>query len=144
MTLAVAESLTGGLLALRLTEAPDSGPVFRGGLVTYASEVKRGLLDVPDGPVVSAECAEAMAVGVAAQLGADVGLSTTGVAGPDTQEGRPVGTVFIGYSIAGQGSRPTRGSRRIELSAAGSPEYIRDATVEAAIALLQHQLVALD
>jgi PncC family amidohydrolase len=136
-TVAVAESLTGGLLALRITETPDSGSVFRGGVVAYLPEVKRELLSVPDGPVVSAECAEAMAAGVAELLGAEVGIATTGVAGPATEEGQPVGTVFIGYATKDGG-----GARRLELSPAGSPEYIREATVDAAITLLHHQLEA--
>jgi nicotinamide-nucleotide amidase len=134
-TLAVAESFTGGLLALRITETPDSGSVFRGGVVSYLPEVKRELLSVPDVPVVSAVCAEAMAAGVAALFGADVGVSTTGVAGPATEEGQPVGTVYIGYSTKGEG-----GARRLALSPAGSPEYIREASVEAALVLLHHRL----
>lgn len=99
LTLAVAESVTGGLLATRLTDVPGASEVFRGGVVSYASEVKFDLLDVPLGPVVSAAAAEAMAVGVRERLGADVGLSTTGVAGPDEQEGQPVGTVHLGIAI---------------------------------------------
>jgi PncC family amidohydrolase len=135
LSLAVAESLTGGLLALRMTETPDSGAVFRGGLVAYVGDVKRDVLGVPDGPIVSAPCAEAMAVGVAELLDADVGVATTGVAGPATQEGQRVGTVFIGYSIKGHG-----GARRLELSPAAPPEYIREAAVDAAFTVLHHQL----
>lgn len=97
-SLAVAESVTGGMLAARLTDVPGASEVFRGGLVAYASQLKFDLLGVPEGPVVSAACAEAMASGVRARLGADVGLSTTGVAGPTEQEEQPVGTVFIGLA----------------------------------------------
>jgi nicotinamide-nucleotide amidase len=99
LTLAVAESLTGGLITSRLTEVPGSSEVLRGGVVSYASEVKFDLLDVPEGPVVSAVAASAMAEGVRARLGADVGIAVTGVAGPAEQEGQPVGTVYLGVAI---------------------------------------------
>ncbi len=95
-TLAVAESVTGGLIASRLVGVVGASKWFRGGVVSYASEVKFDLLNVPRGPVVSENAAIAMAVGVAERLGSDIGLSVTGVAGPDGQDGQPVGTVFIG------------------------------------------------
>jgi nicotinamide-nucleotide amidase len=98
-TLAVAESVTGGYLAGRLTAVPGASDVFRGGIVAYASDVKFGVLGVPKGPVVSELAAMAMADGVREKLGADVGLATTGVAGPDTQEGQPVGTVYLGVAV---------------------------------------------
>lgn len=98
-TLAVAESVTGGFVGARLTSVPGASDVFRGAIVSYASEVKFDLLDVPEGPVVSAEAAQAMAVGVRRVLGADVGLSLTGVAGPSEQDGQPVGTLFVGLAI---------------------------------------------
>lgn len=99
LTLAVAESLTGGLIASRLVGVAGASKWFRGGVVSYASEVKFDLLRVPVGPVVSAEAAEAMANGVRTLLGADVGLSVTGVAGPDEQDGQPAGTVFVGLAL---------------------------------------------
>lgn len=99
LTLAVAESLTGGLIASRLVGVPGASKWFRGGVVSYASDVKFDLLHVPVGPVVSAEAAEAMAIGVRGVLKADVGLSVTGVAGPEEQDGQPAGTVFVGLSI---------------------------------------------
>jgi nicotinamide-nucleotide amidase len=98
-TLAVAESLTGGLLASRIVAVPGASDWFRGGVVSYATDVKRDLLDVPDGPVVSEAAAVAMADGVRRRLGADVGLSTTGVAGPMEQDGEPVGTVWLGLAF---------------------------------------------
>ena len=98
-TLGVAESVTGGLIASRLVNIPGASSWFRGGVVSYASEVKFDLLKVPRGPVVSAEAAEAMATGVRAVLGADIGLSVTGVAGPDEQDAQPAGTVFIGVAV---------------------------------------------
>ncbi len=101
LTLAVAESLTGGLIASRLVNVAGASDWFVGGVVSYASRVKFDLLGVPEGPVVSAPAAEAMATGVAARLGADVGLAVTGVAGPDEQEGQAPGTVFVGLSLDG-------------------------------------------
>jgi nicotinamide-nucleotide amidase len=97
-TLAVAESLTGGLVAARLVDVPGTSDFFKGGVVTYASELKYELLDVPEGPVVSHQAAAAMAAGVRRLMKADVGLGVTGVAGPDTQEGQPPGTVFLGVA----------------------------------------------
>ena len=98
LSLAVAESLTGGLAGARLTAVPGASDVFRGAVVSYASEVKFDLLGVPEGPVVSADAAKAMALGVRERLGADVGIATTGVAGPAEQEGHPSGTVFLGLA----------------------------------------------
>jgi nicotinamide-nucleotide amidase len=95
LTLATAESVTGGLIASRLTDIPGASDVFRGAVVSYASEVKYAVLEVPEGPVVSAEAAEAMAIGACRVLGSDVAIAVTGVAGPDEQEGMPVGTVFL-------------------------------------------------
>ena len=98
LSLAVAESLTGGLVGARLTAVPGASEVFRGAVASYASEVKFDLLGVPRGPVVSADAAKAMALGVRRRLGADIGLATTGVAGPSEQEGHPPGTVFLGLA----------------------------------------------
>ncbi|MCP5150410.1 MAG: competence/damage-inducible protein A [Ectothiorhodospiraceae bacterium] len=99
LTVAVAESVTGGMVASRLAGIPGASRALRGGVVAYSSEVKRALLGVPEGPVVTADCAKAMADGVRRLLGADVGLATTGVAGPDEQEGQPVGTVWLGVAV---------------------------------------------
>jgi nicotinamide-nucleotide amidase len=98
-TLAVAESLTGGLVAARLVDVPGASAWFRGGVVSYASDVKFSLLDVPEGPVVSAQAAAAMASGVRRALGADVGLGVTGVAGPEPAEGHEPGTVFLAAAL---------------------------------------------
>jgi len=102
LTLATAESVTGGLIASRLTAVPGASEVFRGSVVSYASEVKYEVLGVPVGPVVSDEAAIAMAEGACRVLGADVAVSVTGVAGPDPQEGVPVGTVYLGVCIDGE------------------------------------------
>ena len=101
-TLAVAESITGGLIASRLVNVAGASTWFRGGVVSYATEVKHQVLHVPEGPVVSEAAARALASGVRALLGADIGLAVTGVAGPDEQEGQPVGTVFVGLDLGGQ------------------------------------------
>ena len=98
LSLAVAESLTGGLVGARLTAVPGASDVFRGAVVSYASAVKFDLLGLPEGPVVSTDAAKAMALGVRERLGADVGIATTGVAGPAEQEGQPPGTVFLGLA----------------------------------------------
>ena len=98
-TLAVAESVTGGLIASRLVNVAGASLWFRGGVVSYASDVKFDLLGVPHGPVVSVEAAEAMARGVQRVLGSDIALSVTGVAGPEEQDGQPAGTVFVGVAI---------------------------------------------
>jgi nicotinamide-nucleotide amidase len=95
LTMGTAESVTGGLIASRLTSVPGSSEVFRGAVVSYASQVKFDVLGVPEGPVVSTEAAEAMASGACRALGCDVAVAVTGVAGPEEQEGVPVGTVFL-------------------------------------------------
>ncbi|MCU1490360.1 MAG: hypothetical protein JWM85_1765 [Acidimicrobiaceae bacterium] len=134
-TLSVAESLTGGLLANRFAAAEGASEWFRGAVVAYASEVKHGLLEVPDGPVVSEVAARTMAATVARLLGAAVGVSTTGVGGPDPQEGQPPGTVWIGVSVDG-----LTAARRLNLE--GDPESICHQSCDAAIDLLGEQLVA--
>jgi len=101
--LATAESLTGGSLGSLLTQAPGASGTYLGGVVSYATEIKHRLLGVSEETVerhgvVSAECAAEMALGVCRATGADYGVSTTGVAGPATQEGKPVGTVFLGVA----------------------------------------------
>jgi nicotinamide-nucleotide amidase len=99
-TVAVAESLTGGLVVSALVSVPGASAVVRGAVVAYASDLKAALLDVDvdllaEQGAVHPEVARQMARGVAARLGADVGVSTTGVAGPDPQDGRPVGEVHV-------------------------------------------------
>ena len=133
LTLAVAESVTGGMVAMRLTGVPGASEAFRGGVVAYASGVKHGLLDVPEGPVVSPEAARAMAVGVARRLGADIGLATTGVAGPERQEGHAVGTVFLGLARQGE-------SEAHEVRLPGDRERIRQYAVIALLNLLRLRL----
>jgi nicotinamide-nucleotide amidase len=99
LTVAVAESLTGGYVAGRLCAAPGATKVFRGGVIAYQVDVKHELLGIPEGPVINEETALAMARSARARLSANVGLATTGVAGPDEVEGKPVGTVCLAVSI---------------------------------------------
>jgi nicotinamide-nucleotide amidase len=133
-TLAVAESLTGGLLAATLVEVPGVSAVLRGGLVVYATELKHTLAGVPQellderGPV-DPDVALALAEGARRRCVSDWGLATTGVAGPDPQDGKPVGTVFV--AVAGPAGASVR-----ELTLSGSRGEIRAATVTAALALL--------
>jgi nicotinamide-nucleotide amidase len=95
LTIAVAESLTGGYVSGRLCAVPGASAVFKGSMVSYDASVKHKLLGVPEGPTVSEPVAVAMAQGVREVMGADVGLATTGVAGPAELDGLPVGTVCL-------------------------------------------------
>ena len=135
LTLGVAESLTGGLVGSRLTAVPGASNWFRGSIVSYSSDVKRELLGVPPGPVVSATAATAMADGAARVLGASVGLGITGVAGPTEQDGMPVGTVFCGVSI---GSSTTA----TELHLPGDRERVRWYATASVLDLLRRALLA--
>lgn len=100
-TLGVAESLTGGLVGARICDVPGASRAFRGSVVSYATEVKRSVLGVTAPMAVSEECVAEMAEGARRVLGADVGLAVTGVAGPDEQDGQPVGTVWFGTALPG-------------------------------------------
>ncbi len=102
LTLGTAESVTGGLIASRLTEVAGSSRVFRGAVVSYASEVKFDLLGVRPGPVICDEAAGEMALGACRVLGCDVSVAVTGVAGPDPQEGHGPGTVFCATCVDGE------------------------------------------
>ncbi|MHC2999319.1 CinA family protein [Microbacterium sp. HJ5] len=128
--IAVAESLTCGLLASGLGEGTDTESWFAGGVIAYQTAVKESVLGVRPGiDPCSAECAEQLARGVRGLLDVDVAVATTGVGGPDPQDGHPPGTVFLGWETAD-------GSGHRELALSGSPEEILDQTVERAIALL--------
>jgi nicotinamide-nucleotide amidase len=101
LTLGVAESLTGGMIGSCLTDVAGASAVFRGSLVTYASDVKRDLLGVPEGPVVSEAAVIAMAEGACRVLGATCSLAVTGVAGPEPQDGEDPGTVWMATLVDG-------------------------------------------
>ena len=139
-TVAVAESLTGGMLGAALTSMAGSSATFRGGVIVYATDLKETLGGVP-GPLldaegaVSAEVAAAMAAGVRDRTGATYGVALTGVAGPDLQEGHPAGTVFV--AVAG----PSGGQVRA-LRLPGDRAEIRSRTVDAALEMLRDVVLA--
>ena len=129
LTLATAESVTGGMCAWALIEVPDSGQVMLGSVVAYSSVEKHRVLGVDEGPVISASCARQMAGGVIKLFGADCALAFTGVAGPTEQDGQPVGTVFIA-AVTGTAER----TRHFRFD--GNPTEIRMLAIEAGARLL--------
>ena len=139
-TVGTAESLTAGLVAATLTDPPGSSATMRGGLVVYATDLKAQLAGVPEpllavhGPV-SPQVAAALAAGARDRLGATYGLSTTGVAGPDRQDGVAVGTVYIGLAGPAGATPVVR-----ELTLDGDRAAIRRQTVVAAIGILAAEL----
>ena len=136
LTLAVAESLTGGLVGSRLVNVIGASGWFRGGVVAYASDVKFSVLGVPRGPVVSLEAARAMAAGACRVLGADVGLGVTGVAGPEDQDGRPPGTVMVGLAL------PGADPEAIEIHLPGDRDRVRQYATISALDVLRRRLMA--
>ena len=143
LTVAVAESLTGGLLVAELIRIPGASRVVRGGVVAYATDLKASLLGV-DNEILSArgpvdpEVAIQMAHGVRHRLGegpdaAAWGVSTTGVAGPGSQDGHPAGTVFLGFA-----SKDGAVSRRLHLD--GDRDSVRQQTAAAAIRFMLETL----
>jgi PncC family amidohydrolase len=137
-TVAAAESLTGGLVAAALTSVPGASEAVRGGVVSYATDLKATLLGVPQAMLdahgaVYAGVAAAMADGVRQRLGATFGVATTGVAGPDPADGQPVGTVHIAVSAHDDTVVRT-------LALDGDRDRIRRLTVERSLALLLGRL----
>jgi nicotinamide-nucleotide amidase len=135
LTLGLAESVTGGLVAGRLTDVPGASDVVRGSIVSYASEVKVDLLDVPPGPVVNEATAMAMAAGARRVLDASVGLGLTGVAGPAEQDGMRPGTLCVGLAIGSEVSAVT-------LRLPGQRRQMRQMSVISALDLLRRRLLA--
>ncbi|MFI5656409.1 CinA family protein [Streptomyces anulatus] len=138
-TLAVAESLTGGLLAADLTSVPGASRSFRGSVTAYATSLKRDVLGVDESLLaergaVDPEVALRMAVGVRRVLDADWGVSTTGVAGPEPQDGQPVGTVYV--AVAG----PSGVEKVTALRLNGERADIRSESVRSALELLAGEL----
>lgn len=130
LTLAVAESLTSGKLAAEIGRGEGAQDWFAGGMVAYQTRVKEDVLGLPPGTdPCSAECAEQLARGAMTLLGSDVAVSTTGVGGPDPQDGHDAGTVYLGWA-----NRQGSGHRLLALD--GSPEEVLDAAVDAALLLL--------
>ncbi len=132
-TVACAESVTGGGLADLLSGTPGASATFVGGVVSYATRVKRSVLGVTAAQVVSADCASQLALGVRDLLDADWAVSTTGVAGPDKQDDKPVGTVYVG--VAGP-----RGVQVHRLSLPGDRSQIRADAARAAVQALVDEL----
>jgi len=139
LTLATMESCTGGLLASILTDAPGSSEVFRGGLVTYSTEIKEQFGVPPqvivEHGVVSEETAIAMATAVRGRFGSDIGIGVTGVAGPETQGDRPVGEVCIGFSDAD-------GSQSLKFNFPQRREAVKRRAVTNALLLIRRTLLA--
>ena len=135
LTLGLAESVTGGLVAARLTDVAGASDVLRGSIVSYASEVKFDLLGVEPGPVVDEATAMAMASGARRVLGADVGLGLTGVAGPAELDGMPVGTLCIGLAL---GEDLTAATVRMP----GQRLQMRQMSVISALDLLRRRLLS--
>ncbi len=137
LTVATGESITAGLVSGVLASVPGCSAVLRGGIVAYQTGVKTALLDVPEDVVargvVSEAVARAMAVGSARVLGADVGIGTTGAAGPEPHDGEPAGSVWIAVATASQ-------SRAEHLSLSGSRAEIRNAVVQACLSLTMRTL----
>jgi PncC family amidohydrolase len=120
--------MTGGALGEVLVSLPGSGEWLAGGVISYMSRVKRQVLGVSEGPVISESAAVEMAHGVANVLGTEVGISTTGCAGPDTMEGQPVGSTWIAVVVDGR-------ARARHHQFAGSSSGVRRQAVAAAIRL---------
>ena len=137
LTLGLAESLTGGLVASRLVSVPGTSDVLKGGVVAYMTDVKRSLLGVTAESVVSSECAVQLAAGARRVFGADVGLGVTGVAGPDEQEGQAAGTVFFGLAI-GDGPVEAVGTQL-----PGQREMVRQFATISLLNLLRMKLVSM-
>ncbi|MCU1489385.1 MAG: competence/damage-inducible protein CinA-like protein [Acidimicrobiaceae bacterium] len=137
LRLGLAESFTGGLIAARIVGVPGASRWFTGSVVAYDASVKRHILGVPDGPVVSAQAAVAMADGACRALGTDVALSTTGVAGPDPEEGLAPGTCFAGIAL------PGRTTEAVTLRLLGNRLQIREIATITALDTLRRRLLKL-
>ena len=141
LTLGLAESVTGGLIAARLTEVPGASDVLRGAVVPYDRALKTGVLGAPDVNAVSEEMALAMATGACRVLGADVGLATTGAAGPASHEGAAPGTVWIGLHLGGDGGDAGAGEAvRVRFNMART--MVRQLGTITALNLLRTRLLA--
>lgn len=141
LTLGVAESLTGGMIGSRICDVAGASDVFRGSIVSYASQVKFDVLGVPEGPVVSLDAARSMAAGARRVLGSDVGVAVTGVAGPDEQEGHRPGVVFVGLDLGPLAG--DAGPEAFEVQLPGNRRQIREFSVITALSALRARLLAL-
>jgi nicotinamide-nucleotide amidase len=132
-TLATAESVTAGLVANQAAQAPRASEWFMGGLVAWTPRTKQRMLGCPEGPVVNPQTAAQMARGVAELLGTQVAVATTGVGGPDPEEGQPAGTVWVGVYVDGEIS-----THHLQLD--GDPEDVCTGAADAALQLLLDSL----
>ncbi len=137
LTLGVAESLTGGLIASRITSVPGCSDVFRGGVIPYDRQLKLDVLGAPDVPAVSEEMAAAMAEGVCGNRGAEVGLAATGVAGPSSHEGQDPGNVWVAFHLDGETTTK-------HLMMPFDRDRIRQFTCIMALNMLRHRLLGTD
>lgn len=133
LSIATAESCTGGLVSTMLVDVPGVSQVFKEGFVTYSNKAKRRTLDVSKSTIrkegaVSEQTAKEMAVGAAMMADADVAVSVTGNAGPEAEEGKPVGLVYIGVYIAGK-------VKVSEFHFSGTRREIREQAADEAIGL---------
>jgi nicotinamide-nucleotide amidase len=145
-TLAVAESLTGGLVSSELTAVPGASQAFRGAVTAYATPLKHELLGVDaalleEHGAVDPQVALQMAAGVRKALGADWGIATTGVAGPEPQDGQPVGTVFVAVDGPRSADSGSAGGGKVQaLRLNGDRAEIRMESVRSVLALLLREL----
>ncbi|PWI27576.1 CinA family protein [Pseudoglutamicibacter cumminsii] len=140
LTIATGESLTAGMVASHIADVPGASAVLQGGIVAYQMSVKRDVLGVDAGLLerhgpVHPEVAEQMAIGAARACGARIGVSTTGVAGPEPHGGHPAGTAYIGWAVFDKAGTQVRARGHELLQLAGSRAEVRQATVDAVVAL---------
>jgi len=131
-TVAIAESCTGGLVMAHIVATPGSGDWFKGGIVAYDKEVKFGVLGVDRGPVVTSAAAAQMARAIRDMMGSELGIATTGEAGPYPEEDVPVGTLFVAVA-----DNNTERVHHVVL--AGKPEEIRASAAEVALLHLRRR-----
>jgi nicotinamide-nucleotide amidase len=138
-TVATAESLTAGLVGAALTAVPGASSTYRGGVIVYATDLKASLADVPlalleERGAVDPDVAAALSSGVRHRLSATWGLALTGVAGPDPQDGKPVGTLYV--ALAG----PHGEAAVTSVVLPGDRQMVRSGAVEVALRLLRDRL----
>lgn len=140
LTIATGESLTAGMVASHIADVPGASAVLQGGIVAYQVSVKRDVLGVDAGLLerhgpVHPEVAEQMAIGAARACGARIGVSTTGVAGPEPHGGHPAGTVYIGWAVFDEAGTEVSAQGHELLQLTGGRAEVRRTTVDAVLAL---------
>lgn len=139
LSIATAESCTGGMVSARLVNVPGVSEVFKEGFVTYSNKAKRRTLDVSKTTIrkegaVSEQTAKEMAMGAALQADADAAVSVTGNAGPDAEEGKPVGLVYIGIYLGGK-------VKAVEYRFSGDRNAVREQAAEEALRLMKKAII---